>query len=89
VASDQLLALIASGRLAIGTTLFHQARRHSDRNVTATVTKEGLRVGATVYGTPSAAARSLTGKPVDGWAFWRLPSGERLDTLRSGHRRLV
>jgi hypothetical protein len=89
VAGQQLLALIASGRLAIGATLFHQARRHPDRNVTATVVKEGLRVRNTIYGTPSAAARAITGKPVDGWVFWRLPNGQRLDSLRQGERRLV
>jgi hypothetical protein len=82
--------LIASGTLPIGTTLFHQARRrHPDRNVTAIVTKEGLRVGDKVYSTPSAAARSITGNPVDGWTFWRLPTGDRLDSLRPGHRRLA
>jgi RAMA domain-containing protein/DUF2924 family protein len=89
VAGQELLVLIGSGRLAIGATLFHQARRYHDRNVTATVVKEGLRVRGKVYGTPSAAARAITGKPVDGWAFWRLPNGERLDSLRPGERRLV
>jgi len=89
MAGAELLALISSGRLAIGVTLVHQARRHSDRNVTATVVKEGLQVGSKVYGTPSGAARAITGKPVDGWAFWRLPNGQRLDSLRPGQRRLV
>lgn len=83
MAGEELLALISSGRLAVGVTLFHQARRHRDRNVTATVVKEGLRVRSEVYGTPSAAARAITRKPVDGWIFWRLPNGQRLDSLRS------
>ncbi len=89
MAGEELLALIASGRLAVGVTLFHQARRHPDRNVTATVVKEGLRVRSKVYGTPSAAARAITGKPVDGWVFWRLPNGQRLDSLRGDERQLV
>ncbi len=89
MAGEELVGLIASGRLAVGVTLFHQARRHPDRNVTATVVKECLRVRSKVYGMPSAAARAITGKPVDGWAFWRLPNGQRLDSLCPDERRLV
>lgn len=87
--TSELLDLIASGRLGLGTRLHHEGRLYKDRNVTGVVVSGGLRVGGTVHPTPSAAARSITGKPVDGWAFWRLPSGERLDSLRPGTRRLV
>lgn len=85
---DDLRSLILIGKLPEGTTLYHQARRYSDRNVEGKVMKEGLKVGTTTYSTPSAAARSITGRPVDGWAFWRLPDGRRLDALRPGTRRL-
>lgn len=74
--------LVEAGQLRLGTVLHHKARRHPDRNVTATVTATGLKVRDRVFATPTAAARSITGKPVNGWTFWKLPSGEPLDTLR-------
>ena len=82
-ATPSLIELIALGRLKRGTVLYHKARvRHPERNVTATVTDGGLMVGGRVFSTPSAAARFITKKPVDGWMFWRLPSGEALGSLR-------
>jgi len=32
--------------------------------------------------TPSGAAKAHTGKPVDGWLYWRLPDGKPLSSLR-------
>jgi hypothetical protein len=82
MARDELLTLIRTGRLSVGTTLRHSARSRHERNVTAKVTQDGIRVGGRTYDTPSGAAKAVTGKPVDGWLFWRLPSGESLASLR-------
>jgi hypothetical protein len=39
-------------------------------------------MGGRNFATPSAAAKEVTGKPVDGWLFWKLPDGRSLDSLR-------
>jgi hypothetical protein len=44
--------------------------------------RDGIRFEGRVYSTPSAAAKSVTGKPVDGWKFWRTPDGKQLSELR-------
>jgi hypothetical protein len=82
-----LLELIGQGRLALDMRLHHKGRI-ADRNVVATVVAGGLRVKTRTFATPSAAAKAVTGGEVDGWAFWRLPDGRRLDALRPGERRL-
>jgi hypothetical protein len=69
--------------------LHHTSHRFRDREVEAQVVAGGIRLHTTIYATPSAAARAVTGKPVDGWAFWKLPDGAYLDSLRSGDRRIV
>jgi len=83
--AENLLSLIASGKLSSGTQLHHQGRLHAERTVTATVTKNGINFGGRTFTSPSAAARAITGGPVDGWLFWKLPSGQPLGTLRAGH----
>ena len=83
-----LLVAIRDGRLPVGTQLNHRLSRSSGETVTAVVVEDGLRIGKRTFQTPSGAARSITGKPVDGWKFWRLPNGSRLDSLRAGERRL-
>jgi hypothetical protein len=84
MAHDELLALIRQGKLAVSTTLLHRGRGDHSKDATATVVPEGLRMKGKVYPTPSAAARTVTHKPVDGWLFWRLPNGEPLGSLRTG-----
>lgn len=81
--ADNLLALIALGKLRPGAELHHKGRRLSGRTVTATVAENGIRFRGHTFTTPSAAAKVVTGRPVDGWIFWRLSSGEPLDSLRS------
>lgn len=82
--AEDLLSLIMSGKLLSGTVLYHQGRQYSG---TATVTENGLRVGGHIYQTPTGAARAVNGdREVDGWLFWKLPSGERLGTLRTERR---
>jgi len=73
--------LIAGGKLQVGTTLRHAGRQHL-ADQTATVVSNGIKVGHMEFSTPSAAARSITGKPVDGWMFWKLPDGRPLASLR-------
>jgi len=36
----------------------------------------------TTHELPYVSTKAVTGKPVDGWLFWRLPSGELLASLR-------
>jgi Restriction Enzyme Adenine Methylase Associated len=85
--AEDLLTLISAGQLPEGTVLHHRGRDQA-RNVKATVVSGGIRFEGAVYPTPSGAAKVVTGAPVDGWAFWKLPNGERLDTLRSAQYRL-
>jgi hypothetical protein len=82
VVADDLRNLIRSGKLSIGTTLAHKGRQRSDRDVSATVVEGGLRLRGQVYATPSGAAKAVTRTPVNGWAFWRLPDGRHLYSLR-------
>jgi RAMA domain-containing protein len=76
--------LIDSGALSPGTKLHHPFRNHVLAE--AVVVKGGIEVQGRVYGSPSAAAKSLTGKAVQGWLFWKLPDGRPLNSLRSGDR---
>ena len=87
--ADDLISLIRSGRVPVGLKLVHPNRPHRSEDVTVIVTELGLRVRGRVFATPSGAAKVYTGKPVDGWTYWRLPDGRRLDSLRSDRRRPV
>lgn len=86
MAREGIQALIRAETLPIGTDLHHVSRRYPDRGVTATVVEGGIKLGDRVYASPSGAAKSVTGTAVDGWTFWRLPDGRRLDALRSETR---
>jgi hypothetical protein len=80
--NDTLIGLIRSGKLTVGTTLSHAGRIHKSRSVTAKVSEQGISFRGRTYSSPSGAARAITGIPVDGWRFWKLPGGKNLDTLR-------
>jgi hypothetical protein len=84
--AENLLSLIMSGKLPSGTTLHHRDRRDAARTVTATVAENGIRFGGHTYLSPSGAARAITDHPVNGWLFWKLPSGKSLSTLRTNIR---
>jgi hypothetical protein len=78
-----LMQLISNGAVPVGAKLHHAARgKLSTPEVEAQVTREGIKVAGRLFKSPSAAARSITGKPVDGWHWWKLPTGEPLDSLR-------
>ncbi len=80
----KLKDLIRSGKLRTGTRLHHPARIHRERAVEALVVHEGIKLGGTVFTTPSAAAEFITRGAVNGWVFWKLPDGSHLGSLRSG-----
>ena len=86
--ADDLSTLIRSGKLPSGTTLRHSFRSGHQNDVTAIVLDDGIRVKGKTYKTPSEAARAITRMPVDGWLFWKLPTGEPLDALRTDVRRI-
>lgn len=86
--AQTLLDLIRRGSLAQGTELTHLGVVDGRRSVTAVaeVVGDGLRVKTRTFSSPSAAAKAITGRPVDGWLFWRLPGGAYLASLRSPRR---
>jgi hypothetical protein len=88
--SRQLLELVQSNVLQVGTTLYHPTRRYPERAVTAKVVAGGIYLKGRVYETPSGAAEAITGKAADGWFFWRIhPSGLYLDSLRPRRQNTV
>ena len=84
MAERTLLQLIASGRIAVGTRLYHPTRRRAEFASEGEIVANGLKVDARVYRTPSAAAAAITGSATNGWLFWRVrPSDKPIATLRS------
>jgi len=66
-----LADLIAAGLLEPGTTVYAKRKAHAGR--TATILSDGrVDVDGEIFDTPSGAARSITGKSENGWAFFRL-----------------
>ena len=83
MSATELQEMIRSGRLPAGTKVHHRGRESSGRSgLEATVVEDGIKFEGRVYRTPSAAAKSVTGAPVDGWNFWRMPDGRQLADLR-------
>jgi hypothetical protein len=71
-----LADLISAGLLEPGSVVYARQKAHSDR--TATVLPDGrLDVDGEIFGTPSGAARSITGKSVNGWWFFVLNPGSK------------
>ena len=55
----------------------------------AVVTENGqLKIAGELFPFPSTAAKQVVGLgiSVNGWEFWKLPSGDRLDVLRKRYR---
>lgn len=78
-----LTELIRTGRVPVGTVLYHPNRTRPDTAVTATITSGGIKLGSRVFDNPSAAAKSVAKYEVNGWYFWKLrDSGEPLRSLR-------
>jgi hypothetical protein len=78
--------LIASGRLRVGTELFHPNHR-GEATARATIITEGVEVDGNTYLTPSAAASAVSTSRQNGWKYWRVTAtGEPLETLRGAPR---
>jgi hypothetical protein len=71
-----LADLIGAGLLEPGSVVYARQKGHSGR--TATVLPDGrLDVDGRVFESPSGAARSITGKSVNGWWFFVVSPGSR------------
>jgi len=81
--AQELEALVKGEALKIGTVL---TRTHKGKVAKATVAEVegtvGLQVGKRFFRSPSTAGRAVTGLACNGWTFWKLPSGDPLDSLR-------
>ena len=82
----ELLDLIKSGGLPLGTELVHPARIHAERAVEARIVPGGIDVAGSVFASPSGAARAVAKtKAENGWTWWRVRSdGRTLAEWRKG-----
>lgn len=72
-----LAAQIKDGRVKAGTEINHGEHR-------AVITAEGsFSIGGETFTSPStAASHALGGRAANGWVWWRLPDGQKLETVR-------
>ena len=77
-----VLDLLNAGLVNCGTHLTW--RRRGSSISTAEVQSNGFlkTEDGSLHKSPSGAARKFVGRPIDGWAVWRTPSGESLSDLR-------
>jgi len=81
----ELKHLLQAGLLSVGTVL--TAPNGKDHDVCGVVLPGGrIEVGGKVFDSPSGAARHVRGRAANGWTFWRIPDGRRLEDLRSNFR---
>ncbi len=75
--------LIEQGILPVGTRLVWN--RRGGKNFSAEVLANGAikTSDGRSHKSPSGAARSLVGRPVDGWTVWRTSDGIPLGELRT------
>lgn len=75
--------LIEQGILPTGTRLVW--KRRGGKNFFAEVLANGTIKTSDdrSHKSPSGAARSLVGRPVDGWTVWRISDGTPLSALRT------
>lgn len=82
----ELKDLIAAGLLQPGQML--RARAGDHEGTTATVLPDGrLRVGDRDFTSPSGAGHHLRHRATNGWHFWVLDDGRRLNDVRAEFRR--
>lgn len=72
-----LAAQVADGRVKAGTEINHGEHR-------AVITADGaFEIAGERFGSPStAASHALGGRAANGWVWWRLPDGQKLETVR-------
>lgn len=80
--TTSLKMLIDAHILAPGTSL----RAESDDSVSALLNADGsislaIEGNLREYQSPSAAAKALTGKSVNGWVFWKVDESGQINTL--------
>lgn len=79
--------VVASGLITVGTRLIPRAEQLAHR--VATVNSDGLlEIDGRSFETPSAAAVHVLGRTSNGWVFWRLEDGARIDDIRTRYRTL-
>ncbi|MBE9404278.1 DUF262 domain-containing protein [Brachybacterium sp. p3-SID1565] len=78
--------VVGVGLIEPGTTL----RARNPHEATASVLADGrIEVRGTAYDSPSGAGKAVRGGTTNGWNFWILPDGRRLNALKEPYRRLL
>lgn len=81
----ELRHLVQAGTIPVGTTLTAPAGKHG--HVTATVLPGGrISLDGKEFDSPSGSARHVRGRNQNGWTFWRVPDGRRLEDVRVDFR---
>ncbi|MBR2673593.1 MAG: DUF4357 domain-containing protein [Aeriscardovia sp.] len=86
--SVKMQDLVNAGLLHDGDELICATASGQYQDVVATVRGDGgIEIEGQPYYSPSKAAEIVTGRPRDGWIFWRLADGRTLDDLRDAYGR--
>lgn len=81
----ELKHLVQGGAVAVGTHLTAPSGKHA--HVTGSVLEGGrIAVDGREFDSPSGAARHVRGRNQNGWTFWRVPDGRRLEDVRADFR---
>jgi hypothetical protein len=81
----ELRHLVQAGAIAVGATLHATGTRL--HGATGTVLDGGrVAIDGRLFDSPSGAARHLLGRQQNGYTFWRLDDGRRLEDLRADFR---
>ncbi|GAB3077742.1 GmrSD restriction endonuclease domain-containing protein [Pedococcus soli] len=77
----ELKHLVQADAIAVGTVLTASGGKHAQ--VRGTVLPGGrIQVDGKDFDSPSGSARHVLGRSQNGWTFWRLPDGRRLEDVR-------
>jgi Protein of unknown function DUF262/Protein of unknown function (DUF1524)/Restriction Enzyme Adenine Methylase Associated len=81
----ELRHLVQAGAVALGTQLRAPGGKHAD--VTGTVLVGGrIGIDGREFDSPSGAAKHVLGRNQNGWTYWRVPDGRRLEDVRMEFR---
>lgn len=78
--------LVSSGHLTPGTQLQARPGKWGSRTASVLSSGELLLDDGRRFNAPSTAGRQLRGGSTNGWMFWELPDGRRLNELRKEYR---